>query len=197
MSTIELNPPIINPSIIKSKISLKIPNYKINTNIQTNIQNTLMKSNKFFLKKNDKLKGQSNSIIKISPNRIFSNNQRNKINNIKFKIKLQMSKNKKNKSYFKEINTLNKNTLEMPLFMKKILNKEELVIPNEKPNILNNKFIKSHFSFRPRNVSVRHNYINFNNEENKKIVSDDKSLIGSLVNQTNSNFNNKYKIQYW
>ena len=108
-----------------------------------------------------------------------------------------MSKNKKNKSYFKEINTLNKNTLEMPLFMKKILNKEELVIPNEKPNILNNKFIKSHFSFRPRNVSVRHNYINFNNEENKEIVSDDKSLIGSLVNQTNSNFNNKYKIQYW
>ena len=197
ISTIELNPPIINPSIIKSKISLKIPNYKINTNIQTNIQNTLMKSNKFFLKKNDKLKGQSNSIIKISPNRLFSNNQRNKINNIKFKIKLPMSKNKKNKSYFKEINTLNKNTLEMPLFMKKILNKEELVIPNEKPNILNNKFIKSHFSFRPRNVSVRHNYINFNNEENKKIVSDDKSLIGSLVNQTNSNFNNKYKIQYW
>ena len=60
MSTIELNPPIINPSIIKSKISLKIPNYKINTNIQTNIQNTLRKSNKFFLNIYDKLKGQNN-----------------------------------------------------------------------------------------------------------------------------------------
>jgi hypothetical protein len=32
---------------------------------------------------------------------------------------------------------------------------------------------------------------------NDNIVSDDISLINTLMNQTTSNFNNKYQVQYW
>ena len=66
-----------------------------------------------------------------------------------------------------------------------------------KTNILNNKFLKTHFIFHPQIVSVKHNIISFKKKKNRNIVFDNKSLMGSLINQTNSNFNNKYKIKYY
>jgi hypothetical protein len=44
---------------------------------------------------------------------------------------------------------------------------------------------------------VNDNILKFKNPNKKYIVTDDISLIGSLLNQTTSNFNNKYKLKYW
>ena len=64
-------------------------------------------------------------------------------------------------------------------------------------NILNNKYLKTHFTLHPQIVSIKHNIISFKKKKKRNIVFDNKSLIGSLLNQTNSNFNNKYKIKYY
>ena len=64
-------------------------------------------------------------------------------------------------------------------------------------NILNNKYLKTHFTLHPQIVSIKHNIISFKKKKKRNIVFDNKSLIGSLLNQTNSNFNNKYKIKFY
>ena len=43
---------------------------------------------------------------------------------------------------------------------------------------------------------MNNNILKFKNPNKKYIVTDDISLIGSLLNQTTSNFNNKYKLKY-
>ncbi len=73
-------------------------------------------------------------------------------------------------------------------------------LPKYNRSILNNEFLKNHFFDYPsncKNYNVNSNYIRFNNNHTKHIVSDDISLVGILQNQTNSNFNNKYKLKYW
>ena len=67
-------------------------------------------------------------------------------------------------------------------------------LKKKKNNILNNAFLKSHFN---SNLKVNDNILKFKNPNKKYIVTDDISLIGSLLNQTTSNFNNKYKLKYW
>ena len=67
-------------------------------------------------------------------------------------------------------------------------------LKKKKNNILNNAFLKSHFN---SNLKVNDNILKFKNPNKKYIVTDDISLIGSLLNQTTSNFNNKYQVQYW
>ena len=68
-----------------------------------------------------------------------------------------------------------------------------------KGNILKNQIIKNQVTFIPK-PSIKSNYISFqkrSKEIKDNIVFDDISLIGNLMNQTMSNFNNKYQIQYW
>ena len=73
-------------------------------------------------------------------------------------------------------------------------------LPKYNRTILSNEFLKNHFFHHPsncKNYYVNSNYLRFNNNHTKHIVSDDISLVGILQNQTNSNFNNKYNLKYW
>ncbi len=183
--------------------------------ISTNDRYTIITSNRYSnhykkikpqkVNKSDKYSINSNSnqflkpILKINSSRTITNSPRilRNINQISKTNKLLKSEkyfNRENKSKDKKFLEQNKSKI-------KYLNKEDETINiyhtnDNKTNILNNKFIKSHF-YQQKKYLIKDNYINFNSNEKKKIVLDDKSLIGSLVNQTNSNFNNKYNIQYW
>ena len=64
-------------------------------------------------------------------------------------------------------------------------------------HILNNAYLKTHFNSPLKKYHVQNKIIQFQNPNKKYIVTDDISLVGILFNQTNSNFNNKYKLKYW
>ena len=95
--------------------------------------------------------------------------------------------------------------LNFPIFMSNInfkLNNNKIPLSklkNLKGNILKNQIIKNQVTYFPK-PSIKSNYISFqkrSKEIKDNIVFDDISLIGNLMNQTMSNFNNKYQIQYW
>ena len=170
----------------KSNHNQIIKNQKINISDKNSINSN---SNQFL---KPILKINSSRTITNSPRILRNKNQKSKTIDL-FKSKTYFNR-EKNISKENKIPEQNKNKI-------KNLNEDEETnyvhnIINNKTNILNNKFIKSHF-YQQKKYLIKDNYINFKNNENDKIVSDDKSLIGSLVNQTNSNFNNKYNIQYW
>ena len=119
---------------------------------------------------------KSKSIFNIN-NNINNNNINNSFNNY----------NNNNNIYLN--NKLSKR-LKLPLNTEEKNNEAQ-------SNILNNKYIKKHFSFHPHIVSVKNKIISFKNKKNRNIVFDDNSLMGTLLNQTNSNFNNKYRIKYY
>ena len=118
-----------------------------------------------------------------------------------------LSKNKiKNKSKNFIRNKKNLNLTSQNQYGSQIQNNFERSFNNttssNQSKYINNKFIKSHFTLKPQKinnnyVSVKHNFLRFRKNGTKKIVSDDKTLMGSLFKQTKSNFNNKYKIQYF
>lgn len=72
-------------------------------------------------------------------------------------------------------------------------------LKNAKGNILKNQIIKNQVTYIPK-PSIKSNYLSFekrSKEIKDNIVFDDISLIGTLMDQNRSNFNNKYQIQYW
>ena len=76
-------------------------------------------------------------------------------------------------------------------------NKNNIKNNNNYNNILNNAYLKTHFNSPLKKYHVQNKIIQFQNPNKKYIVTDDISLVGILFNQTNSNFNNKYKLKYW
>ena len=72
-------------------------------------------------------------------------------------------------------------------------------LKNAKGNILKNQIIKNQVTYIPK-PSIKSNFLSFekrSKEAKDNIVFDDISLIGTLMDQNRSNFNNKYQIQYW
>ena len=136
-------------------------------------------------------------ILKINSNRTITNSPRILRNNIQ---KPNSKDLHKSKTYFNRDNNSKENKIPYKNIIKNSNEDNQPIYKyhtiDNKTNILNNNFIKSIF-YPKKKYLIKDNYLNFKNKEDEKIVSDDKTLIGSLVNQTNSNFNNKYNIQYW
>ncbi len=72
-------------------------------------------------------------------------------------------------------------------------------IKTTKGNILKNQILKNTVTYTPK-PPIKYSYMHFQKRSkaiNDNIVSDGISLIDTLINQTTSNFNNKYQVQYW
>ena len=137
----------------------------------------------------------SNYFSTMKSNR-FNHKEKKKEENNKSKIRCNTTKNPKKKL---EINSPKIISFSQLKNYKYIGKYKIPRIKSTKGNILKNKILKEQVSFN-RKPSIKYNTIKFQKRSKKvndNIVSDDISLINTLMNQTTSNFNNKYQVQYW
>ena len=72
-------------------------------------------------------------------------------------------------------------------------------IKTTKGNILKNQILKNTVTYTPK-PPIKYSYMHFQKRSkaiNDNIVYDGISLIDTLINQTTSNFKNKYQVKYW
>ena len=127
---------------------------------------------------------------------LINNKEKKKEENNKSKIRFHSSKKPKKKL---EINSPSIISFSQLKNYKYIGKYKIPRIKSTKGNILKNQMLKKQVSFKPK-PSIKYNYMKFQKRSkqiNDNIVSDDISLINTLMNQTTSNFNNKYQVQYW
>ena len=126
----------------------------------------------------------------------LNNKEKKKEENNKSKIRFHSSKNPKKKLEIKSPKIISFSQLKNYKYIGKYKIPR---IKSTKGNILKNQILKKQVLFPPK-PTIKYNYMKFQKRSkqiNDNIVSDDISLINTLMNQTTSNFNNKYQVQYW
>ncbi len=126
----------------------------------------------------------------------LNNKEKKKEENNKSKIRFHSSKNSKKKLEIQSPKIISFSQLKNYKYIGKYKIPR---IKSTKGNILKNQILKKQVLFPPK-PTIKYNYMKFQKRSkqiNDNIVSDDISLINTLMNQTTSNFNNKYQVQYW